>query len=188
MVPAPSVALQQPAMEVSGMSVDLNALYRQKCDSALWKNSVFCAMGGGSRAGEMIGSMRLVPSEAGTYGDRDKSMAWKFYNLFNSVKQQIEQKSLTNWVARKFPWYRQYLVQLDQLGEYLEAGAPIPIESLDGLAEMFHALIQYPIIGNRAKAYLRDTTNVAVFDMPTYVIPAPSPTQSWGQWFRGLFG
>lgn len=182
MVASPSVAIQsQPALVV-----DLNNLFKQKCESALWKNSVFCAMGSGSRAGEMIGSIRIVPGKDGEYSGKDTSTAWKFYNLFQLVKNVIDKHSMVRGVVQKFPWYKQYLAQLERLSGHIEAGAPIPIDLLDGLAEMFYALIQYPVVGNRVKAYLRNTTNIALFDMPTYDVPPPAT--GWFQWVKGLFG
>lgn len=189
MVPAPSVAVQAP----SSRTVDLNALYSQKCDSALWKGSIFCSLGSGSRAGEMISGMRIVPGSDGQYiqlnpDGSSTSMAWTFYKLFKMVKDIVESGGLLASGIRYLPAYKRYLFELDQLYSRIEAGAPISFESLDSLAEMLYSYMQYPIIANRVKAYLRDTSNIAVYDMPTYVIPAPSPTQSWGQWFRGLFG
>lgn len=187
MVPASSVAVQVPS-DTTTRTVDLNALYTQKCDSALWKNSIFCSLGSGSRAGEMIGGMRIVPSADGQYSGKATSMAWMFYGLFKSVKDNIESNGLIGWAIQKFPWYKRYLHELEQMEDRIEGGAPLRFESLDSLAEMFYNMIQYPVIGKGVKAYLRNTTNIAVFDMPTFVIPAPKPTQSWGQWLRGLFG
>jgi len=162
--------------------VDLNALFQGKCgDAGEWQNSVFCAMGEGSPAGNMLGSMRIVP---GRDGYPSNSIAWKIYNLLAAAQKAIDANSLSGWIIQKAPWYRDYVRLLEQLRAAIEEGQPIMISMLDKQAEMLHTLMGVPLVRGYVTDYLRNTQNIALFDMPT--IPVAQTSESWGDWLMRL--
>lgn len=190
--PPPSLAMSQapPESVAVQMPVDLNAMWQDKCASGKWANSVFCAMGDGSMTGNMIGSLRIVP---GQQGYTDSSIAVTIYRLFQMVKKYIDENRLQGWLARNpgaywlgRDWYNQFSRNLESLEAMIQSNQPIPISSLDQMSQILYNLMQSRLFKDYIANYLRDSTNVALFDMET--VPAPQTSESWGQWLLRLVG
>jgi hypothetical protein len=165
-------------------------MWQDKCATGKWGNSVFCAIGDGSMAGNMIGSLRIVP---GAQGYRDTSVAVTILHLFQMVQKYIDENRLQGWLARNpgafwlgRDWYGQFLAQLNGLEAMIENNQPIPISSLDQMSEILYNLMQSRLFRNYITNYLRDTTNLALFDMES--VPQPQTSESWGQWLLRLVG
>jgi hypothetical protein len=178
----PSVPVQLP--------VDLNAMWQDKCATGKWGNSVFCAMGDGSMTGNMIGSLRLVP---GKQGYTNSSMAVTILRLFQMVKKYIDDNRLQGWLARNpgafwlgRDWYGKFLRSLETLEAMVQTNQPIPISSLDDMSEILYNLMQSRLFKDYIADYLRDSNNLAIFDMES--VPAPQTNESWGQWLLRLLG
>lgn len=177
-----SVAVQMP--------VDLNAMWQDKCATGKWSNSVFCAMGDGSMTGNMIGSLRLVP---GKQGYTPSSMAVTILRLFQYVRKYIDENRLQGWLARNpgafwlgRDWYAKFERSLETLEAMIQTNQPIPISSLDDMSEILYNLMQSRFFKDYIADYLRDSNNLAIFDMET--VPAPQTNESWGQWLLRLLG
>lgn len=189
--PSPEIAAGDfPQSVAVQMPVDLNAMWQDKCATGKWGNSVFCAMGDGSMTGNMIGSLRLVP---GKTGYNPSSMAVTILRLFQMVRKYIDENRLQGWLARNpgafwlgRDWYGKFLRSLDSLDAMIQNNQPIPISSLDDMSEILYNLMQSRLFKDYIADYLRDNTNLAIFDMET--VPAPQTNESWGQWLLRLLG
>jgi len=107
-----------------------------------------------------------------------------FYGLFKSVQNYVENYRPVRWGAQMFQSYRKYLYELGQLKDRIEAGAPISFESMDVLAEQLYNFMRNPVFREWVKGYMRNTYNVALYDMPTF-LPEENK-QSWREWFSDV--